>query len=126
MFTRLQTYLDSVRSRDPAPRSRWEILLYPGVWALGFHRLAHWLFYAKLYFLARMVNHISRLLTATMVAPAGTSSITTALAPIRARSPTVIGPITCAPDPIMTLSPIVGWRLPPLPLVGLVPPKVTH
>jgi len=69
MFTRLKTYLDSVRSRDPAPRSRWEILLYPGVWALGFHRLAHWLFYAKLYFLARMVNHISRLLTAIDIHP---------------------------------------------------------
>ena len=29
-----------------------------------------------------------------MVAPSGTSSVTTALAPTRARSPTVIGPIT--------------------------------
>ncbi len=28
----LITYLDSVKQRDPAPRSRWEILTYPGVW----------------------------------------------------------------------------------------------
>ena len=38
MFTRLKAYLDSVRERDPAPRSRWEILLYPGVLALAPHR----------------------------------------------------------------------------------------
>jgi serine O-acetyltransferase len=69
MFDRLKTYLDSVRERDPAPRSRWEILLYPGVWALGFHRVAHWLFDAKLYFLARLVNHIGRFLTAIDIHP---------------------------------------------------------
>lgn len=69
MFDRLKSYLDSIRARDPAPRSRWEILLYPGVWALFFHRIAHWLFDAKLYFLARFVNHFSRLLTAIDIHP---------------------------------------------------------
>ena len=69
MFERLKAYLDSVHQRDPAPRSRWEILLYPGVWALGFHRIAHWLFDAKLYFLARLVNHFSRFLTAIDIHP---------------------------------------------------------
>lgn len=72
MFERLKSYLDSVMARDPAPRSRWEIMLYPGVWALGFHRLAHWLFEAKLYFLARFVNHFSRLLTAIDIHPGAT------------------------------------------------------
>ena len=37
MVSRLVAYLDSVRARDPAPRSRWEILLYPGVLARGRH-----------------------------------------------------------------------------------------
>ena len=69
MFERLKAYLDSIHARDPAPRSRWEILLYPGVWALGFHRVAHWLFDAKLYFLARFVNHFGRLLTAIDIHP---------------------------------------------------------
>lgn len=68
----LFAYLDSVKARDPAPRSRWEILLYPGVWALFFHRIAHWLFEAKLYFLARVVNHISRFLTAIDIHPGAT------------------------------------------------------
>jgi serine acetyltransferase len=40
MFNNFVEYLDSIKSRDPAPRSRWEILLYPGVWALGLHRVA--------------------------------------------------------------------------------------
>lgn len=69
MFDRLISYLDSVHARDPAPRSRWEILLYPGVLALGMHRVAHWLFEAKLYFLARFINHFSRLLTAIDIHP---------------------------------------------------------
>ncbi len=69
MFERLVKYLDSVRERDPAPRSRWEILLYPGVWALAFHRVAHWLFKGNLFFLARMVNHFSRFLTAIDIHP---------------------------------------------------------
>jgi len=72
MFDRLKSYLDSIMARDPAPRSRWEIMLYPGVWALAFHRVAHWLFDAKLYFLARFVNHFSRLLTAIDIHPGAT------------------------------------------------------
>ncbi|MDT0507240.1 serine O-acetyltransferase EpsC [Novosphingobium sp. MMS21-SN21R] len=69
MLHGLVAYLDSIRSRDPAPRSRWEILLYPGLWAVGFHRVAHWLFEAELFFLARAVNHFSRFLTAIDIHP---------------------------------------------------------
>ena len=69
MFTRLIQHLDSVRARDPAPRSRLEILLYPGVWAMFYHRIAHRLFRMRLYFLARMVNHFSRFLTAIDIHP---------------------------------------------------------
>jgi len=69
MFSGLVAYLDSIKARDPAPRTRWEILLYPGVWAIGFHRLAHWLFRGELFFLARLVNHIGRFLTAIDIHP---------------------------------------------------------
>lgn len=69
MFRALIDYLDSVRSRDPAPRSRWEILLYPGVLALALHRVAHWLFEGELFFLARFVNHVGRFLTAIDIHP---------------------------------------------------------
>jgi serine O-acetyltransferase len=69
MLQELTRYLDSVVARDPSPRSRWEVLLYPGVLALGLHRVAHWLFEAELFFLARIVNHISRFLTAIDIHP---------------------------------------------------------
>ena len=72
MFDGLVSYLESIKARDPAPRSRWEILTYPGLWAVGFHRVAHWLFVAELYFLARLVNHISRMLTAIDIHPGAT------------------------------------------------------
>ena len=60
----LVSYLDSVKARDPAARSRWEVLLYPGAWALALHRVAHWLYVGELFWLARLVNHIARFLTA--------------------------------------------------------------
>jgi serine O-acetyltransferase len=72
MLGGLTTYLEAIKQRDPAPRSRWEILLYPGVWALGFHRVAHWLFKGELYFLARLVNHVARFLTAIDIHPGAT------------------------------------------------------
>lgn len=69
MLSGLSAYLDSIKARDPAPRSRWEVLLYPGVWALAFHRVAHWLFRGEMIFLARLVNHIARMLTAIDIHP---------------------------------------------------------
>ena len=69
MFEPLIRYLDSIVARDPAPRSRWEVLLYPGVLAVGLHRVAHWLFEAQLFFMARFVNHTSRFLTAIDIHP---------------------------------------------------------
>ena len=72
MFDRLIAYLDSIRARDPAPHSRWEILIYPGVVAVGLHRVAHWLYEARLFFLARLINHFSRFLTAIDIHPGAT------------------------------------------------------
>ena len=72
MFSRLIAFLDSVVARDPAPRSRWEVLLYPGVWAVAYHRVAHRLFTARLFFLARAVNHFSRAMTAIDIHPGAT------------------------------------------------------
>jgi len=69
MFQALTDYLDSIVARDPAPRSRWEVLLYPGLWAVAWHRAAHWLFEADLFFLARLLNHVARLLTGIDIHP---------------------------------------------------------
>jgi serine O-acetyltransferase len=62
-------YLDSIRARDPAPRSRLEVLTYPGVWALAWHRVAHRLFRWRLFLLARIVNHLTRATTAIDIHP---------------------------------------------------------
>ena len=69
LFSDLLEYLDSVKARDPAARSRWEILIYPGIWAVALHRVAHWLYGGKLFFLARLVNHAARFLTAIDIHP---------------------------------------------------------
>lgn len=69
MVSGLVEYLDSVKARDPAARSRWEVLIYPGAWALALHRIAHWLYGGHLYFLARCVNHFARFLTAIDIHP---------------------------------------------------------
>jgi serine O-acetyltransferase len=69
MFAALNAYLDSIVARDPAPRTRWEVLLYPGLWSVAWHRLAHWLFNARFYFLARAVNHLARFLTGNDIHP---------------------------------------------------------
>ena len=69
MFDELTRYLDSIVARDPSPRSRWEVLLYPGVLALGLHRVAHWLYEAQLFFVARLINSFSRFLTAIDIHP---------------------------------------------------------
>lgn len=43
-MTRLGELLRAYQDRDPAARSRLEIfLLYPGVHAVIFHRVSHWL-----------------------------------------------------------------------------------
>jgi serine O-acetyltransferase len=65
----LIAYLDSVKSRDPAARSRWDVLFYPGVLALGLHRFAHWLWEGRLFFLARLINHVARFLTSIDIHP---------------------------------------------------------
>ena len=69
MNSGLIAYLESVKARDPAARSRWETIFYPGVIALGLHRIGHWLYVGDLYFLARVVNHIARFLTAIDIHP---------------------------------------------------------
>lgn len=65
----LVAYLDSILARDPAPRSRWEVLLYPGVHALAWHRVAHWFYARGWFFLARVVNHLARLGTSIDIHP---------------------------------------------------------
>jgi serine O-acetyltransferase len=61
----------SYRERDPAARSYIEVIFcYPGVHAVIWHRLSHWLWTHNLYFLGRFSSHVSRWLTGIEIHPA--------------------------------------------------------
>ena len=69
-MTRLGETLRAYQARDPAARSRLEIfLLYPGVHATLYHRLAHFLYRHHLKFLARLVSQWSRFWTGIEIHP---------------------------------------------------------
>jgi serine O-acetyltransferase len=71
LFHSIRDQIISMKKRDPAARSLLEIILcYPGLHALFFHRIAHFLWNYKLYLIARFVSHISRFLTAIEIHPA--------------------------------------------------------
>jgi serine O-acetyltransferase len=62
--------LDCVFDRDPAARSRMEVLLtYPGLHAMLFHRLAHALWQNGWCFAARWLGYIARFLTNVDIHP---------------------------------------------------------
>ncbi len=69
-MTRLGETLRAYQARDPAARSRLEIfLLYPGVHAVIFHRVSHWLWRHRLRFLARLNSQIGRHCTGIEIHP---------------------------------------------------------
>ena len=70
MFKRLIETLSAYQARDPAARSKLEVfLLYPGVHAIIRHRIAHWLYVHRLFFLARMVSQWNRRRTGIEIHP---------------------------------------------------------
>ncbi|MEK6773327.1 MAG: serine O-acetyltransferase [Bdellovibrionota bacterium] len=63
-------FLMAYKNYDPAAKSIAEIaLLYPGPKAIFFHRVSHSLYLDGLYFLARFVSEVSRLLTGIEIHP---------------------------------------------------------
>jgi len=73
MFNHLKEDISIVFDRDPAARTHWEVLTtYPGVHALIMHRLSHWFWNIKLYWLGRMLSHIGRWLTGIEIHPGAT------------------------------------------------------
>jgi len=70
MFRRLVADIRAVKERDPAVKSMLEVLFcYPGLHAIMFHRVAHWFYNRRLYFIARFISTISRFLTAIDIHP---------------------------------------------------------
>lgn len=70
---KLNDLLTAYQQRDPAAKSKLEIfLLYPGVHALIFHRVSHFLWQHKLPFLARLNSQLARLFTGIEIHPGAT------------------------------------------------------
>src|ERR1035437_2965189 len=65
MLARLRPDIQCILDRDPAARSRWEVLTcYPRLHALYLHRRAHWRWGHGLKWLGRFISHVARFLPA--------------------------------------------------------------
>lgn len=67
-----QLYLDAknIMNKDPAARNILEvIILYPGFHILIFHRISHFLYMHKLFFLARLNSQLGRFFTGIEIHP---------------------------------------------------------
>ena len=70
LFQNLRDEIDATLARDPAARSRLEVVLcYPGFQALLYFRAAHWLWERRFYLLGRFVSHVGRVLTGIEIHP---------------------------------------------------------
>lgn len=70
MFASLRDDIEAVMERDPAARSRIEVLFaYPGIHAVVIHRLAHALWTRNLFTFARFISHLGRWLTGIEIHP---------------------------------------------------------
>jgi serine O-acetyltransferase len=73
MFKRLREDIATIRERDPAARSAWEVLTcYPGLHALVLHRVAHACWRAQRRWLARYISQLARFLTGIEIHPGAT------------------------------------------------------
>lgn len=64
--------IEVIKQKDVAIKSTFEVFLYPSFWALLSHRIAHRLYKAKLFFLARLISQLSRFLTGIEIHPGAT------------------------------------------------------
>lgn len=63
----------NIQQKDPAARNIFEvILLYPGFRALFFHRIAHFFYNIKLFFIARLISQLTRFFTGIEIHPGAT------------------------------------------------------
>ncbi len=69
-FKNLYEDAKNIKEKDPAARNILTvILLYPGFHAMLFHRIAHFLYNKRLFFIARLISQGSRFLTGIEIHP---------------------------------------------------------
>jgi len=70
IFSRLIEDVRTVKEHDPAARSAAEVLLlYQGVHALFWHRIAHFFYNHKMFFVARLISQVVRFFTLIEIHP---------------------------------------------------------
>ena len=70
MLDRLRSDIQCILDRDPAARSRWEVITcYPGLHAIWLQRPAHWCWNHGLKWLGRFISHMGRWLTGIEIHP---------------------------------------------------------
>ena len=71
MFSRIRSDIQCILDRDPAARTRWDVITsYPGFHAVVLHRFAHGCWNMGFKWLARFISNISRMLTGIEIHPA--------------------------------------------------------
>lgn len=70
MFKNLNELLTAYKENDPAARGKLSVLLlYPGVHAIIYHRIAHWFYLRKCFFISRLISQWARLATGIEIHP---------------------------------------------------------
>lgn len=70
MFKNLRYDIKAIKERDPAARNSMEILLlYSGLHAVIYHRIAKWFYVRKMFFIARMISQNAKFLTGVEIHP---------------------------------------------------------
>ena len=73
VFNLIREDFTNVKRNDPALHSTFELFFnYPGLWALFFHRISHWIYSKGLRFLPRFISAIGQFLTVIDIHPAAT------------------------------------------------------
>ncbi|MGM9551545.1 MAG: serine O-acetyltransferase EpsC [Clostridia bacterium] len=73
MFKSLRYDVKSIMERDPAAKNGFMVLcLYSGLHAVCLHRISHWLYKHKLFFIARLISQLTRFLTGIEIHPGAT------------------------------------------------------
>jgi serine O-acetyltransferase len=70
LIRNIREHVTSIMERDPAPKSRLEVLLcYPGLHAVWMYRFTHRLYKARLFLVARLVSQWARWMTGVEIHP---------------------------------------------------------
>ena len=68
----IKEQINVIKERDPAIKNTAEVFLYPSFYALLFHKISHYLYTKKRYFLARLISQLARGLTGIEIHPGAT------------------------------------------------------